>query len=236
MLHKINRLKRKGFMMLSAILATLIMLMIAHGFMTMYGGQFTYLQAGKTASQGQQYAELVGEKVKLEGVDASDVTTKTDLSNLTGNDKDKGWQYTYEVSDGTEDENGNIFKVATIKIFKDGETSPRYTYEVPLSSLGSNIGEFKSTPRGYYWKLPNGLIYQWGDTENRGFQHWQKVDFPIEFPNGIISISAISKRNGVGAAGVNYRADFTRSYCYFMPQGEGQSDYSTHFYWTVVGH
>ena len=73
--------------------------------------------------------------------------------------------------------------------------------------------------------MPNGLIYQWGDYENRGFGHWQRIDFPIEFPNKIISISAISKRNGVGAAGVNYREDFTNSYCYFMPNGEGQSDY-----------
>lgn len=236
LLYKKTKKKRPAFMLVSALLATLILMMIAHGFMLMYGGQFTYLQAAKTASEGQQYAELVGEKVKLEGIDAEEVTSKTNLDTLTGNDKDKDWQYTYEISDGTEDDNGNIFKVATIKIYKDGENSPRYTYEVPLSSLGSNLGEFSSNNRGYYWKLPNGLIYQWGDYENRGFGHWQRIDFPIEFPNKIISISAISKRNGVGAAGVNYREDFTNSYCYFMPNGEGQSDYSTHFYWSVIGY
>lgn len=236
LLYKKIKKKRPAFMLVSALLATLILMMIAHGFMLMYGGQFTYLQAAKTASEGQQYAELVGEKVKLEGIDAEEVTSKTNLDTLTGNDKDKDWQYTYEISDGTEDDNGNIFKVATIKIYKDGENSPRYTYEVPLSSLGSNLGEFSSNNRDYYWKLPNGLIYQWGDYENRGFGHWQRIDFPIEFPNKIISISAISKRNGVGAAGVNYREDFTNSYCYFMPNGEGQSDYSTHFYWSVIGY
>lgn len=105
-----------------------------------------------------------------------------------------------------------------------------------MTSLGNSLGEFGSNNRGYYWILPNGLIYQWGNYENRGFQHWQRIDFPIEFPNKIISISAISKRNGVGAAGVNYREDFTNSYCYFMPNGEGQSDYSTHFYWSVIGY
>ena len=126
-----------------------------------------------------------------------------------------------------------------------------------LISLGSNLGEFGSNDKGYYWKLPNGLIFQWGRINlknfnniirlpipfnstnyyvNRGFGHWQRIDFPIEFPNKIISISAISKRNGVGAAGVNYREDFTNSYCYFMPNGEGQSDYSTHFYWSVIGY
>lgn len=138
MLHK-KRLKAKGFVMLSAIMAMLIILMIANGFMNMYGGQFTYLQAGKEASKGQQYAELVGEKVKLEGVDAEEVTDKTGLDEITGNDADKGWEYTYEISEGTEDEDGNVFKVATIKIYKEGENSPRYTYEVPLSSSGSGF-------------------------------------------------------------------------------------------------
>ena len=138
LLYKKIKKKRPAFMLVSALLATLILMMIAHGFMLMYGGQFTYLQAAKTASEGQQYAELVGEKVKLEGIDAEEVTSKTNLDTLTGNDKDKDWQYTYEISDGTEDDNGNIFKVATIKIYKDGENSPRYTYEVPLSSLGNS--------------------------------------------------------------------------------------------------
>ena len=138
LLYKKTKKKRPAFMLVSALLATLILMMIAHGFMLMYGGQFTYLQAAKTASEGQQYAELVGEKVKLEGIDAEEVTSKTNLDTLTGNDKDKDWQYTYEISDGTEDDNGNIFKVATIKIYKDGENSPRYTYEVPLSSLGNS--------------------------------------------------------------------------------------------------
>ena len=139
LLYKKIKKKRPAFMLVSALLATLILMMIAHGFMLMYGGQFTYLQAAKTASEGQQYAELVGEKVKLEGIDAEEVTSKTNLDTLTGNDKDKDWQYTYEISDGTEDDNENIFKVATIKIYKDGENSPRYTYEVPLSSLGSSF-------------------------------------------------------------------------------------------------
>ena len=130
----------------------------------MYGGQFTYLQAGKEASKGQQYAELVGEKVKLEGVDAEEVTDKTGLDEITGNDADKGWEYTYEISEGTEDEDGNVFKVATIKIYKEGENSPRYTYEVPLSSSGSGAflkgmiipyyGEIEHIPQG--WLLCDG--------------------------------------------------------------------------------
>ena len=176
LLYKKTKKKRPAFMLVSALLATLILMMIAHGFMLMYGGQFTYLQAAKTASEGQQYAELVGEKVKLEGIDAEEVTSKTNLDTLTGNDKDKDWQYTYEISDGTEDDNGNIFKVATIKIYKDGENSPRYTYEVPLSSLGElqgdairNItGNFNATDNNSWNINANGVFY--GQTIGAGDQ------------------------------------------------------------------
>ena len=31
-----------------------------------------------------------------------------------------------------------------------------------MTSLGSNLGEVGSNDKGYYWKLPNGLIFQWG--------------------------------------------------------------------------
>ena len=136
MLHK----KAKGFMLLSAIMATLIILMIANGFMNMYGGQFTYLQAGKEASKGQQYAEIVADKIDLEGIDAEEVTDRTSLEKITGNEADSNWEYTCEIGDETEDDDGNVFKVATIKIYKEGEDSPRYTYEVPLSSSGSSDG------------------------------------------------------------------------------------------------
>ena len=44
---------------------------------------------------------------------------------------------TYEIENETEDDNGNIFKVASIKIYKDDENGPRYSTEIPLSSLGS---------------------------------------------------------------------------------------------------
>ena len=46
---------------------------------------------------------------------------------------------TYEIENETEDDNGNIFKVASIKIYKDDENGPRYSTEIPLSSLGSSF-------------------------------------------------------------------------------------------------
>ena len=112
----------------------------------------------KKLQKGQQYAELVGEKVKLEGVDAEEVTDKTGLDEITGNDADKGWEYTYEISEGTEDEDGNVFKVATIKnlqrrrkIALDILMKYRYllqvaVFSVPIGGIIAYTGSLRMIP------------------------------------------------------------------------------------------
>ena len=131
--------KRPANMVVSAMLATIIFIIIANCFMNLWGNSFTTLTAAKTATQAQAYSDIVSEKIKLEGTDAEEVTTKTKLSEITGNDSDDDWFYTYEIENETEDDNGNVFKVASIKIYKDDENSPRYSTEIPLSSLGSSF-------------------------------------------------------------------------------------------------
>ena len=130
--------KRPASMLMSAILASIMFIIIANSFMNLWGNSFTTLTAAKTATQAQAYSDIVSEKIKLEGTDAEEVTTKTKLSEITGNDSDDDWFYTYEIENETEDDNGNVFKVASIKIYKDDENSPRYSTEIPLSSLGNS--------------------------------------------------------------------------------------------------
>ena len=130
--------KRPANMVVSAMLATIIFIIIANCFMNLWGNSFTTLTAAKTATQAQAYSDIVSEKIKLEGTDAEEVTTKTKLSEITGNDSDDDWFYTYEIENETEDDNGNVFKVASIKIYKDDENGPRYSTEIPLSSLGNS--------------------------------------------------------------------------------------------------
>lgn len=140
--------KRPASMLISAILASIMFIIIANSFINLWGNSFTTLTAAKTATQAQAYSDIVSEKIKLEGTDAEEVTTKTKLSEITGNDSDDDWFYTYEIENETEDDNGNIFKVASIKIYKDDENGPRYSTEIPLSSLENNL-------------LPIGAICQW---------------------------------------------------------------------------
>ena len=134
--------KRPANMVVSAMLATIIFIIIANCFMNLWGNSFTTLTAAKTATQAQAYSDIVSEQKKFEGEDAEEVTTKTKLSEITGNDSDDDWFYTYEIENETEDDNGNIFKVASIKIYKDDENGPRYSTEIPLSSLGGDIITF----------------------------------------------------------------------------------------------
>lgn len=131
--------KRPASMLISAILASIMFIIIANSFMNLWGNSFTTLTAAKTATQAQAYSDIVSEKIKLEGTDAEEVTTKTKLSEITGNDSDDDWFYTYEIENETEDDNRNIFKVASIKIYKDDENGPRYSTEIPLSSSDNKI-------------------------------------------------------------------------------------------------
>ena len=131
--------KRPASMLISAILASVMFIIIANSFMNLWGNSFTTLTAAKTATEAQNLSDIVSEKLKLEGVDAEEVTTqKRRLSDITGNDDDDDWLYTYEIGNEFEDDDGNIFKVAEVKIYKDGEDNPRYSTEIPLSSSGSN--------------------------------------------------------------------------------------------------
>ena len=130
--------KRPANMVVSAMLATIIFIIIANCFMNLWGNSFTTLTAAKTATQAQAYSDIVSEQKKFEGEDAEEVTTKTKISEITGNQNDDDWFYTYEIENETEDDNGNVFKVASIKIYKDDENSPRYSTEIPLFSLGNN--------------------------------------------------------------------------------------------------
>lgn len=130
---------RPASMLISAILASVMFIIIANSFMNLWGNSFTTLTAAKTATEAQNLSDIVSEKLKLEGIDAEEVTTKTPISDITGNSDDDDWLYTYEIGNEFEDDDGNIFKVANIKIYKEGEENPRYSTEIPLSSSGSSF-------------------------------------------------------------------------------------------------
>ena len=60
---KMNK-KRPANMVVSAMLATIIFIIIANCFMNLWGNSFTTLTAAKTATQAQAYSDIVSEKNK----------------------------------------------------------------------------------------------------------------------------------------------------------------------------
>lgn len=61
-----------------------------------------------------------------------------------------------------------------------------------MTSLGSNIGKLESNDRGYYWKLPNGVIFQWGSYKMDS--QTVSVIFPVAFPNNCLNIIGVATR------------------------------------------
>ncbi|KVC87937.1 hypothetical protein WL01_09905 [Burkholderia ubonensis] len=54
-----------------------------------------------------------------------------------------------------------------------------------------------------YQKLPSGLIIQWGSVPNIPAGGSVTVNYPIAFPNGLLSISAIAGATGTASAAIN---------------------------------
>ena len=158
--------KKSGYILIAATLASIVYIMISMAFFTIFSGQFSMISAGRTAMQAQQYADVVANTLKLQSIDdiiaktggeialndnnklalntSSDSETKHNLSDLLGNnDSWADWQYNISIADGpanstSDADDAIVQKIATVRVFKDGDTLPRYSEEVPLSSQGSD--------------------------------------------------------------------------------------------------
>lgn len=59
--------------------------------------------------------------------------------------------------------------------------------------------------RGGYYKFPNGLIMQWGNTTtSRRVDGSSKTLFPIPFPHAVLSMSIMEYRGGWRSSGDFY--------------------------------
>ena len=139
--------KKKGFLILEAALASIVYCMLALGFFTIFSGQFSMIQAGRTALQAQQYAEIDADTLKLLSYD--DLTNSTKLS-AAGIHTSKAlftavsgvtdWYDQVTIGNETtvNSDTSSKMRIATIKLYKNGDTLARYSIDVPLSSQGSD--------------------------------------------------------------------------------------------------
>ncbi len=131
--------KKHGDMLLSAVLSALVFIMLAGSFFTLFSGQFTRIQAGRTAMQAEQYAEIDANTLRLLSYDDLDSKGAHARQGITSVVDAAGWQD--EIVVGAEKtidaDTESKQRIATIKIYKTGDTLSRYSLQVPLSSQGS---------------------------------------------------------------------------------------------------
>ena len=81
-----KKLKRRGFLLLEGVLLLAVLSALSVGTTAIFSGQFNTMNAGKQASQAQQYASVEGTYVRIKGYPNVDDLTHDwkDMSDLVG--------------------------------------------------------------------------------------------------------------------------------------------------------
>ena len=158
--------KTAGSIMVSAILAIFVWIGIAQSMAIIANSGFKSIKSGRTAIQAQQYADISIDRLKninYDELDTAGAHTRAVISGLSTTDWEDevtiGAESTIAGSDDVKQ------RIATVNVYKTGDTLPRYTVEVPLSSQDSSlelpigtilpfIGDLANIPSG--WHLCDG--------------------------------------------------------------------------------
>lgn len=153
---KINY-KTTASIMVSAILAVIVWIGIAQSMAMVANSSFKSIKSGRTALQAQQYADISIDRLKNINYDELDINgahSRKKIEGISSND----WQD--EVTIGAESTIGGSDdakqRIATVNVYKVGDTMPRYTVEVPLSSQGKSnnyigMSNYIAPSDGYLW-------------------------------------------------------------------------------------
>ena len=176
-----KKFKRRGSIILPTILAAIIWVFIAQGLFITSTSGFAMLRSSREAMQAQQYAEIAIDKLKNIAYDQLDTYGAHSRTQITGISSTE-WQD--EVTIGSEADiagsDGAKQRIATVNVYKKGDTIPRCTLDVPLSSLssqgGGGIPNYKNASFighniGTVYTIPNKgfvyisfIFYGWGDS------------------------------------------------------------------------
>ena len=152
--------KTAGSIMVSAILAIFVWIGIAQSMAIIANSGFKSIKSGRTAIQAQQYADISIDRLKninYDELDTAGAHTRAVISGLSTTDWEDevtiGAESTIAGSDDVKQ------RIATVNVYKTGDTLPRYTVEVPLSSQGSDnkklgLPDYKSG----YWIGSNTIF------------------------------------------------------------------------------
>lgn len=131
-------MKRKGLLAIPVTLMAVVYLFLAGTFFTLYSSQFSMIQAGRTALQAQQYAEVDSNTLSLLAYTDLDTKGAHSRQAITNIVDAAGWEDEIVIGPETIIDVDNRQRIATVKVYKTGDTLARYSLQVPLSSKGSS--------------------------------------------------------------------------------------------------
>ena len=179
--------KTTGSIMVSAILAIFVWIGIAQSMAIIANSGFKSIKSGRTAIQAQQYADISIDRLKninYDELDTAGAHTRAVISGLSTTDWEDevtiGAESTIAGSDDVKQ------RIATVNVYKTGDTLPRYTVEVPLSSQSNNIDKMQ------YPDWENGIELSPNIPhviEKNGWIHWQLISSNTNNKNIILFIN-----------------------------------------------
>ena len=199
-----NRYKSRGSILVITALAAIVWIFIAQSLFIVGAGGFGMIKSSRVALQAQQYAEIEVDRLKnvaYENLDSNGAHSRQAIANI----QESGWED--EVSIGSEHaisgSDDAKQRIATINVYKSGDTLPRFTLEVPLSSQSSSLdlpvgtilpytGKLSDIPSGWYlcdgsngtpdlrdrFLTGVGSSYSLGDTGGENFHRLTITEMP----------------------------------------------------------
>ncbi|MBR3723311.1 MAG: hypothetical protein IKN12_11215, partial [Selenomonadaceae bacterium] len=142
----LKRYKTKGVAMIGTVAALVAWILLSYGIFTVEGSQFQMMISSTQSLNAQKLAEIDAALIKMvnyEEVTNSSALGKVNLhlgrENLKSISDAEGWQDEIIISNekikGSDPDHGR-FRVATINIYREGDTEPRFSMQVPVTKSG----------------------------------------------------------------------------------------------------
>ena len=133
------RFKLRGVTTAATAIAIIAWMFLGYIAFVVMASPFSVLASARTARQAEQYAEFVASFLRL--VDYSELDSAAHARrSLTSEIADADdWESSVVLSEERQigEDAENVQRIATVDIFRTGDTLSRYTLQVPLSSAGS---------------------------------------------------------------------------------------------------
>lgn len=201
--------KTKGFTLVATALAVLCWIFIAQAFFMMSSGTLSTVKAERTAYQAEQNTAL--DVSRLKALDYDDLDSKgAHARKVIEGVGDGNWESEVTI-DPEQPLNGGDddakLRIAHVKVYRTGDTTSRYSLDVPLTSQSADTGKLAQLywidhTENYYRTLQLATKYDGKEHVLHKFSQWTipvfsfEEDFPaqpsyagyrtywIQFPNG----------------------------------------------------